>query len=124
MLSTRRVTDLLMHGYVVIWLLIFGLPFLALLQYSMQKGRGYDPLGNYSYVFLGTFKENLLLSLEVTVSAIVLEVPNRPIGEGTVRAWATASLVGHAPEVQVSRWGLPMITHIQTSASIGAADLR
>jgi hypothetical protein len=46
------------------------------------------------------------------VSAIVLEVPNRLIGEGTVRAWATASLVGHAPEVQVSRWGLPMITHI------------
>src|ERR1700722_4380772 len=46
------------------------------------------------------------------VSAVVLEVPNRLIGEGTVRAWATASLVGHAPEVQVSRWGLPMITHI------------
>ena len=46
------------------------------------------------------------------VSAIVLEVPNRLLGEGTVRAWATASLVGHAPEVQVSRWGLPMITHI------------
>src|SRR5205823_12403690 len=34
--------------------------------------RGYDPIGNYSYVFLGTFKDNLLLSLEVTVSAIVL----------------------------------------------------
>ncbi len=31
------------------------------------------------------------------VSAIVLKVPNRLIGEGTVRAWATASLVGHAP---------------------------
>ncbi len=46
------------------------------------------------------------------VSAIVLEVPNRLIGEGTVRAWATASLVGHAPEVQVSRWGMPMLTHI------------
>ena len=46
------------------------------------------------------------------VSAIVLEVPNRLLGEGTVRAWATASLVGHAPEVQVSRWGLPMITHL------------
>jgi len=46
------------------------------------------------------------------VSAIVLEVPNRLIGEDMVRAWATASLVGHAPEVQVSRWGLPMITHV------------
>jgi ABC-type spermidine/putrescine transport system permease subunit II len=71
-LSARRVTDLLMHGYVAVWLLIFVLPFLALLDYSLQKGRGYDPLGNYGYVFLGTFKENLLLSLQVTLSAIVL----------------------------------------------------
>ena len=72
LLSARRVTDILMHGYVFVWLLIFVLPFLALLDYSLQKGRGYDPIGNYSYVFLGTFKENLLLSLQVTVSAIVL----------------------------------------------------
>jgi hypothetical protein len=46
------------------------------------------------------------------VSAIVLEVPSDLIGKGTVRAWASASLYGHAPEVQVSRWGLPMITHL------------
>jgi hypothetical protein len=46
------------------------------------------------------------------VSAIVLEVPNDLIGSGRVRAWATASLIGHAPEVQVSRWGLPLLTHI------------
>ena len=72
LLSARRLTDLLMHGYVLVWLLIFVLPFLALLQYSMQKGRGYDPIGNFSYVFFGTFKENLLLSLQVTLSAIVL----------------------------------------------------
>jgi hypothetical protein len=42
----------------------------------------------------------------------VLEVPTQLIGEGLVRAWATASLHGHAPEVQVSRWGLPLITNI------------
>jgi len=70
--SARRLTDVLMHGYVLLWLLIFVLPFLALLDYSLQKGRGYDPIGNYSYVFLGTFRDNLLLSLQVTVSAIVL----------------------------------------------------
>jgi hypothetical protein len=29
-----------------------------------------------------------------------------------VHAWATASLFGHAPEVQVSRWGLPLITNV------------
>jgi len=29
----------------------------------------------------------------------------------TVHAWVTVSLCGHAPEVQVSRWGLPLMTH-------------
>jgi Domain of unknown function (DUF4331) len=46
------------------------------------------------------------------VTAIVLEVPTSMIGEGRVHAWATASLYGHAPEVQVSRWGLPLITNV------------
>ena len=46
------------------------------------------------------------------VSAMVLQVPNAMLGAGVVQAWATASLVGHAPEVQVSRWGLPLVTHI------------
>ena len=49
------------------------------------------------------------------VTAIVLEVPSSLIGRGLVHAWATASLYGHAPEVQVSRWGLPMITHLLLS---------
>jgi hypothetical protein len=46
------------------------------------------------------------------VTAIVLEVPNELIGRGKINAWATISLFGHAPEVQVSRWGLPMVTHL------------
>jgi hypothetical protein len=46
------------------------------------------------------------------VTAIVLEVPNALIGQGTVHAWVTASLFGHAPELQVSRWGLPLVTHL------------
>lgn len=46
------------------------------------------------------------------VTAIVLEVPTPMIGQGRVHAWATASLYGHAPEVQVSRWGLPLITNV------------
>jgi len=46
------------------------------------------------------------------VTAIVIEVPNELIGHGAVQVWATASLYGHAPEVQVSRWGLPLITNI------------
>jgi hypothetical protein len=46
------------------------------------------------------------------ITAIVLEVPNELIGRGRINAWATISLFGHAPEVQVSRWGLPMVTHL------------
>ncbi|MFY9836904.1 MAG: DUF4331 family protein [Xanthobacteraceae bacterium] len=46
------------------------------------------------------------------ITAIVLEVPSGLIGHGKINAWATISLFGHAPEVQVSRWGLPMVTHL------------
>jgi hypothetical protein len=46
------------------------------------------------------------------VTAIVIELPNAMIGNGVVHAWASTSLHGHAPEVQVSRWGLPLITHL------------
>ena len=46
------------------------------------------------------------------VSAIVIEIPSNLIGRGLVHSWATASLYGHAPEVQVSRWGLPLITNV------------
>ncbi len=71
-LSLRRLGDVVAHAYVVLVLAVFVLPFLALAEYSIEKGQGYDVIGNYSYVFLGSFKENLLLSLEVTISAIVL----------------------------------------------------
>jgi len=47
-----------------------------------------------------------------TITVIVLEVPSQLIARGQVRAWATVSLYGHAPEVQVSRWGLPLVTNI------------
>jgi Domain of unknown function (DUF4331) len=46
------------------------------------------------------------------ISLLILEVPNRLIGDGVVGGWATASLFGHAPEVQVSRWGLPLLTNV------------
>ena len=49
------------------------------------------------------------------VVAMVLEVPNSMIGDGKVSAWATASLFGHAPEVQICRWGLPLMTHLYLS---------
>jgi hypothetical protein len=51
------------------------------------------------------------LFAERNVTAIVLEIPTELIGSGLVHAWATVSLYGHAPEVQVSRWGLPLVTN-------------
>jgi Domain of unknown function (DUF4331) len=47
--------------------------------------------------------------------ATVLEVPNSLLSAGQVAAWATVSLFGHAPEVQVYRWGLPLFTHLYLS---------
>ena len=51
-------------------------------------------------------RQNFFAGRNVTV--IVLEVPSQLVGRGQVRAWATVSLYGHAPEVQVSRWVLPL----------------
>jgi hypothetical protein len=48
-----------------------------------------------------------------SVAAIAVEVPNQLISNtARVHAWATVSLYGHAPEQQVARWGLPLLTHI------------
>jgi hypothetical protein len=56
-----------------------------------------------------------------TIAAIALEVPNQLISNTTrVYAWTTVSLYGHAPERQVARWGLPLLTHIY----LGGDDLR
>jgi hypothetical protein len=55
-------------------------------------------------------RENLFKNRNVM--AIVLEVPNSLIGGGRAGAWATISLFGHAAEVQICRWGYPLITHL------------
>jgi hypothetical protein len=55
-------------------------------------------------------RENFFANRNVT--AIVLEVPTGMIGSGHIAAWATCSLHGHLPEVQVSRWGVPLLTNI------------
>lgn len=60
----------------------------------------------------GTFSSRQNFFDRRNVTAIILEVPTIMIGKGKVRAWATASLYGHAPETLVSRWGLPLITNI------------
>ncbi len=69
-LNPRRLTDFLAHGYIWLGMLIFVLPFLALLNYSLQKGGGYS-LSNFRYVF-GSFLDNLLTSFKVSSLAIVI----------------------------------------------------
>jgi hypothetical protein len=44
-----------------------------------------------------------------------LEVPNELIVKGKVR------LYGHAPEVQICRWGLPLFTHLFLSDAVSTA---
>jgi uncharacterized protein DUF4331 len=48
--------------------------------------------------------------------AIVLEVPNALLGEGQVAMWSSISLYGHAAKAQVSRFGIPLFTHLFLSA--------
>ena len=48
--------------------------------------------------------------------AVVLEVPDTMLGNGLIRLWGAISLLGHAPEVQVSRWGFPLFTHLFLSS--------
>lgn len=50
--------------------------------------------------------------LKRNITAIVLELPTAWIGDGLIRIWGTISLYGHAPEMQVARWGLPLITQM------------
>jgi hypothetical protein len=59
-----------------------------------------------------TFQNRQNLFQNRNVMAIVLEVPNEMLGSGKVGAWATISLFGHAPEVQICRWGYPLTTHL------------
>lgn len=68
-----RLLDLLAHGYVWFWLAIFALPFLATLFYSLQAIGGGWTLDAYQYV-LGSFKDNLLLSVQTTLLTIVLNL--------------------------------------------------
>ena len=59
------------------------------------------------------FRNRVNFFRDRTIAAIILEVPNRLITNSTgVSAWTTVSLYGHAPEQQVARWGLPLLTHL------------
>ena len=60
----------------------------------------------------GAFQNHANLFATRHIAVIVVEVPTELIGKGLVHGWATISLSGHAPETQVARWGLPLLTHL------------
>jgi putative spermidine/putrescine transport system permease protein len=73
-LSRHQIADILSHGYIWVCLLIFVAPFLALFNYSLQRGTtGVYTLSNYAYIF-GSFIDNLLTSLQVSALAISLNL--------------------------------------------------
>jgi hypothetical protein len=67
---------------------------------------------NENRLDLNTFQTRVNFFAKRNVTAIILEVPTKLIGRDLVHGWATVSLYGHEPEMQVSRWGLPLITNI------------
>jgi putative spermidine/putrescine transport system permease protein len=73
-LSNRLLVDIASHAYIWFCLLLFVAPFLALLNYSLQKGAtGVYTLSNFSYIF-GSFKDNLLTSFKVSALAILINL--------------------------------------------------
>jgi putative spermidine/putrescine transport system permease protein len=68
-----RLLGVLQHAYIWVWLVVFAVPFLATLLYSIEViGGGYS-LDAYKYVF-GSFQDNLLLSVQATLLTIVLNL--------------------------------------------------
>jgi putative spermidine/putrescine transport system permease protein len=71
--SLKWLGGALAHGYIWAWLAIFALPFVATLAYSLRTPDGVWTFSAYQYVF-GSFKGNLLLSVQTTVITIVINL--------------------------------------------------
>jgi ABC-type spermidine/putrescine transport system permease subunit II len=70
----RRLIDIAQHGYIWFWLLLFVVPFLTTLDYSLKSvADGSYTLSAYRYVF-GSFQDTLLLSFSATLLTIVLNL--------------------------------------------------
>jgi putative spermidine/putrescine transport system permease protein len=71
--NTRRLTDFLSHAYIWLCLIVFVLPFLALLGYSFTGPGGTRPAQNFAYV-VTSFGDNLLWSLKISALTLVINV--------------------------------------------------
>jgi putative spermidine/putrescine transport system permease protein len=70
---TRRLGNALAHLYIWVCLVVFLLPFLALLIYSFTGPGGTYAVENFQYV-LGSFGDNLLTSFQVTGLALLIDL--------------------------------------------------
>jgi putative spermidine/putrescine transport system permease protein len=73
LVSARRLTDVLSHAYIWLCLIVFVLPFLALLGYSFTGPGGTRPAQNFAYV-VSSFGDNLLWSLKISALTLVINV--------------------------------------------------
>jgi putative spermidine/putrescine transport system permease protein len=71
--SSRRVVDVLSHAYIWFCLVVFVLPFTALLVYSFTGPGGTYAVENFKYV-LGSFGENLWWSFRISGLTLVLDL--------------------------------------------------
>jgi len=71
--TSRRLIDLASHAYIWFVLIVFVLPFLTLLAYSVTGPGGTYAIQNFQYV-LGSFGENLLQSFRVAGLTLVINL--------------------------------------------------
>jgi ABC-type spermidine/putrescine transport system permease subunit II len=72
-ITSRRLTTLLSHAYVWFCLVLFVLPFAALLFHSFAEYGGSAGLENYRGA-LGSFKDNVLWSVKITGLALLIDL--------------------------------------------------
>ena len=85
LLRTRVITDTVAHAYIWAVLVVFVLPFLALLAFSLTGPGENRALANYGYV-VDTFGDNLWWSFKVSGLTLVLNtLVSLPAGYAIVR---------------------------------------
>jgi len=84
-LSSRRLSDVLSHAYIWFCLILFIMPFMALLVYSFTGPQGSYAIENFKYVF-GSFGSNLLWSFKISALTLLLNLAiSLPAAYGLVR---------------------------------------
>ncbi len=73
LLTARRATAVLSHGYIWLCLFVFVMPFLALLGYSFASPNGTNASQAFEYILTG-FGENLVWSLRISALAMLIDL--------------------------------------------------